>query len=207
MFESRIHAGKILVEKLRQEKITADLVLGIPRGGVVIAKEIACSLRIPLDVIIVKKLGAPLNPELAIGAIASDDVSYIDTRLATSVGADQEYIKQEIINKHHELSTRAKALRINKPKLQVKGKQVIITDDGVATGATMFAAIDWLRQNKAKKIILALPVAPKDTVDKLNKLVDQCIILDKPVFFGAVGQFYQDFSQVSDEQVIRLLNA
>lgn len=207
MFQSRSHAGKLLAGKLKTQDLHADVVVGIARGGVVIAQEIARTFQIPFDVMVVKKLGAPYNPELAIGAIAADDVTYIDEKLASSVRADKEYIKNEIKRKHHELDQREKLLRQDKPALQVKDKSVILTDDGVATGATTFASIQWLRKKQAKNIIMALPIAPPDTVKKLSSLVDKCVILETPLGFAAVGQFYQDFSEVTDEDVRRIIKS
>lgn len=205
MFESRTQAGRMLADKLIKRQTTGDVVLGIPRGGVVVAKTVAEVLGIPLDVLVVKKLGAPGNPELAIGALTLDDVTYIDHELARTVGADTAFLNQEVLTKHRELLEREKKLRRNKGPLEVTQKKVILVDDGIATGATVFAAIEWLRKHQSDRIILAIPVVAKDTAAKLRKLVDDCVFMDEPTYFGAVGQFYQIFSQVTDEEVVNIL--
>lgn len=207
MFDSRTQAGRLLADELVRRQVTADLVLGIPRGGVVVAKTVAEALGIPLDVLVVKKLGAPQNPELAIGALTHDDVTYIDHELARSVGADQVFLNQEVLMKHRELTEREKRLRGDKGPLEVSQKKIILVDDGVATGATVLAAIELLKKHRCRRIILAIPVVAKDTSDKLKQLVDECVILDEPLGFGAVGQFYRDFSEVTDEEAVEMLRS
>ncbi len=206
MFDSRTSAGTLLAAHLQKRKVKADIVLGLPRGGVVVAAEIAHTLKLPLDVVVVKKLGAPHNPELAIGAITQDGVTYIDQQLAQSVEANTNYLSNEIERKLKELQAREQLLRVGRLPLQVKNKRVILVDDGVATGATILAAIQWLKQKQVSHVLLALPVAPKDSVKKLEQLVDQCVILEKPPDFGAVGQFYKDFREVNEEEVTKILN-
>jgi len=210
MFKNREEAGRKLakkilrneeIEKLREEKI----VLAIPRGGVVIGKELAKALNCSLDVIITKKIGAPGNPELAVGAVGAMGEPVIDEALAERVGADEEYLKNQIAKIKIEIERREKEFRGNKPKLNFKDKIVILTDDGVATGATMMAAIEIIRQQNPKKIMVAVPVIARDTLDKIKALADEVICLDSPLMFFAVGQFYQDFPQISDEEVKELL--
>ncbi len=207
MFSSRIDAGRRLGQELTKRQVRADLILGVPRGGMVVAYEIAKILKLPLDALVVKKLGAPHNPELAIGALTYDDVTYIDTDLVRNLEISKEYIKQEIRRKHHEFRDRDLLLRKNKPSIVVRGKQVIVADDGVATGATLFAALEWLHKKEAKKIIVAIPVATRLTVYRIRNAVDKCVILEEPDNFGAVGEFYSDFRQVMDEEVVSLLNS
>lgn len=198
-------AKKILrneeIEKLREEKI----VLAIPRGGVVIGKELAKALNCSLDVIITKKIGAPGNPELAIGAVGALGEPVIDEALAERVGADEDYLKNQIAKIKIEIKRREKEFREDKPKLNFENKIVIITDDGVATGATMMAGIEIIRQQNPKKIIVAVPVIALDTLGKIKALADKVICLDSPLMFFAVGQFYQDFPQISDEEVKEIL--
>ena len=205
MFASREAAGKLLAEKLREVQVTADMVFGIARGGVVIAQEIAQAFHLPLEVLVIKKLGAPSNPELAIGALALDSVTYIDENFARAVGADNAFIKSEVLRKHAELKKREQMFRSGKMALNPEKKRVILADDGVATGATVMAACMWLRQKKVQQIILALPVVSQETVKKLRSQVDKCVTLEEPVDLRAVGEFYKDFREVTDEEVINIL--
>jgi len=202
MFDSRQSAGKILAQKLKEQNISAQAVYGITRGGVVVAKEIAQRLSIPLIALPIKKLGAPHNPELALGAVAPDSVSYLDSQLALVVGAEQQWIKKEIRKLNTELKEKVKLYKIDP---DYKPESVILTDDGIATGATVLVAIDWLRFKGVKTIILALPVAPAETVKKIAAKVEQIVVLETPDDFSAVGQFYREFSQVTDEDVVDLL--
>lgn len=205
MFDSRIDAGQKLAQELIKRQVKADLVLGIPRGGVVVAEKIAQKLHLPLDVVVVKKLGAPHNPELAIGALAPDNVTYIDEALVSSVGGNKKYLNEEVMRQHQALAARQQLLRQDKQELTVENRRVVLTDDGVATGATVRVAIEWLKKHHVGRIILAVPVVSQDIKDKLCALVDECVILETPEKFSAVGQFYQQFEQVSDEEVIELL--
>lgn len=205
MFESRNEAGKKLGEKLIQYKSPHTLVLGIPRGGVVIAKEVATTLGVPMDVATVKKLSAPHNPELAIGALAPDTVSYVEWRFATTMGADEAYIKEEVARKNEMLKRQEKLFRKGKGPIKVRDKTVILVDDGIATGSTMEAAIKWLRKKGAHRIVVAIPVAAFDTVKRIKPEVDQLVVLEEPKDFRAVGQFYKEFPQVEDRQVCSLL--
>jgi putative phosphoribosyl transferase len=209
MFKNREEAGKSLGEKIKREikklEIKKLLVLAIPRGGVVVGKELADKLKAPLDIIITKKIGAPGNSELAIGAVGPGGEEVVDERLAEQVGADKEYIKSQKVKIEEEIERREKELRGDKPQLDFKEKTVILTDDGVATGATMLAAIEVSRQHQPKKIIVAVPVIARDTVSKLEAQVDVVVYLEAPLMFFAVGQFYREFPQVSDEEVKELL--
>ncbi|MDP2861132.1 MAG: phosphoribosyltransferase family protein [bacterium] len=206
MFANRQEAGKLLAEKLIEEKLENPLILAIPRGGVVIGAEIARELNVDLDVFIAKKIGAPGNPELAIGAVGPDNVVIINHVLAHQVGADGGYLETEIKNLGLEVEERIKKFRQKKPKLTVENKTVVLVDDGIATGATVEVAIEWLRQKRAKTIVLAVPVAPPETIEKLTPLVGKIICLHQPSFFAAVGQFYEEFPQISDEEVLNMLD-
>lgn len=191
--------------KLKHLKGENVVVLAIPRGGVVVGVEIAKSLSCPLDITVTKKIGAPGNPELAIGAVGRGGVRVIDESLVRKVGADKEYIDQEIEKLEIEILEKEKRLRGKRKALKIKGKTVILTDDGIATGATAEAAIKVIQHQEPKKLIVAMPVAPSESVKKLKPLVDEFICLSTPALFWAVGQFYQEFEQVTDEEVIKIL--
>ena len=207
MFSSRIHAGQQLAQELVKRQVQADLVLGIARGGVVVAIEVAKTLKLPLDVLVVKKLGAPRNPELAIGALTYGDVTYIDEDLVRRLTVDKMFVVEEVKKKHHEFLKREKQMRNGKPQPRVVNERVVLVDDGIATGATVIAAVQWLRQQKARTITLALPVAPQQIVSVLVSLVDEYVILEEPENFHAVGEFYKDFQEVTDEEVKNLLGS
>lgn len=206
VFQNRVEAGKKLATKLSSYKKTKNLiVLGIPRGGVVVGKQLAEFLHSPLDVIVTKKIGAPGNPELAIGAVGAIGEPVINEELAARVGADEKYLKSQIANLKSEVARRIKEYRGNRPPLSLKNKTVIITDDGVATGATMEAAVEVVRQQNPKKIIVAIPVIARDSLAKIEAKADEIVYLDAPLMFFAVGQFYESFPQISDEEVVKLL--
>lgn len=206
MFSSRTQAGQLLAKELEKQHVGGDLVLGIARGGVVVATEISKALQISLDILVVKKLGAPSNQELAIGALTYGDVTYIDEKLTTSIGINKRFIAEEVKKKHHEFWEREKLIREGKSPPSVYQKHVILVDDGMATGATVIAGIEWLRQQKAEKVILALPVAPFQTTSRFASLVDQCVILEELENFHAVGESYKDFREVSEEEIKKLLS-
>ena len=206
MFKNREEAGKKLGERILGYKGTKNMVvLAIPRGGVVVGKELAQALNCPLDVLVTKKIGAPGNPELAIGAVGPDGTVVLNQDLALRTGADKKYLKPQTSNLKSEVARRIKDFRGDKLPLKLKNKTVILTDDGIATGATIEASIKWIKNQKPKKVILAVPVAAPDSIAKLAPLVDEVICLDQPYFFAAVGQFYQSFPQVSDDKVVQLL--
>lgn len=207
-FQDRSEAGQLLAKKFKASKYPKNLiVLAIPRGGVVTGKELVRILDCPLDVIVTKKIGAPANPELAVGAVGPIGEPIIDEKLATQVKADEKYLQSQILRLKTEVKRREKEFRGGKPPLNFKDKWVIITDDGVATGATMAAAVEIVRQQEPKKIIVAVPVIARDSLAKIENLADEVIYLQAPRLFFAVGQFYQDFKQVSDEEVIRILKS
>lgn len=205
-FRDRHQAGQLLAERLEFLKGHTDLlVLGVPRGGVVVAAEIARALAATLDVFIARKLGAPHNPELAVGAVASTEEVVLDEHLIAALGVPQPYLEAEISRQRAEIQRRMKAYRGDRPAPDFKGKTVILTDDGVATGATMRAAIQALRAKDPGELVVGLPVGPPDTIQELAEMVDRMICLHTPAFFWAVGGFYADFSQTSDAEVIALL--
>jgi putative phosphoribosyl transferase len=181
------------------------LVLAIPRGGVVVGYEIAQTLHLPLDVIIPHKLGAPYNPELAIGAITEDGSTVLDDNLITDLGVSQDYITKESERQKKEIERRLVLYRQNQPNLYLKGKDVIVVDDGIATGSTMKAALLSVKNKGARNIIVAIPVGPPSTIKELEKRANRVVCLYLPEYFQAIGQFYDDFSQTTDDEVIGLL--
>lgn len=209
IFPNRFEAGKQLADKLLEIlDLTSNsslIVLAIPRGGVVIGSQLASALKCPLEVIVTKKIGAPGNPELAIGAVGAVGEPVIDENLAARVGVDEAYLQAKIANLKSEIAKRIKEYHGDKPAINLKDKLVIITDDGVATGATIKAAIEIVRQENPQKIMVAVPVIAKDALKEIEGLADEVVYLEAPDLFFAVGQFYQEFDQVSDEEVKRLL--
>lgn len=205
LFQNRTEAGQLLAEKLKHLKGEDVVVLAIPRGGVVVGAEIAKALSCPLDIIVTKKIGAPGNPELAIGAVGPWGVRVVDRALATRTGADEEYVDQKTKQLNNEITMKEKRLRGERKPFEIKGKIVILTDDGIATGATAEAAIEVIKIQEPKKLVVAIPVAPPESVKKLKSLVDEVICISTPALFWAVGQFYQEFEQVEDEEVVQLL--
>lgn len=205
MFKDRKEAGRQLAARLKKYRSKTTLILAIPRGGVVVGKELAKVLGCLLDVIVTKKIGAPGNPELAIGAVGPDGTMVLNQELAPRTGMDKKYINEEKKVKSREVARRMRTFRKGKKPLNLAGKTVILTDDGIATGATIEAAIKWIRTQKPKKVILAVPVAAPDSLAKFTLLADEVVCLDQPYFFAAVGQFYESFPQTTDEEVIELL--
>lgn len=203
VFKDRVEAGKKLVVKLKKYK--NPIVLSIPRGGVVIGNEIAKKLKCPHDIIIARKLGAPGNPELAIGAVTAEGDLYLDEVLIEKIGADHKYILGEQERQMEEAERRESAYRSGRKKASTRGKTVILVDDGLATGATMKAAARSVKRSGAKKIVVAVPVAPKEAVERYTELGIDIVVIDTPESFWAIGQFYEDFPQVSDKEVIELL--
>ncbi len=206
VFQDRREAGRILAKELSSFKGQDDvIILGIPRGGVVVGREIAQALNVPLDVYITRKIGAPHNPELAIGAVASDGTLILDYQLAKRLGVSQDYIDAESERQRREIERRITEYRGKLPAPELKGKVVILADDGVATGATTLASIRAIRTQEPDQLILAVPVGPRDTIESLKREVDRLFCLHAPEIFWAVGAFYSIFDQTSDEEVKALL--
>lgn len=206
MLKNREEAGRLLAEKLVDYKDKDGvLVLGIPRGGIPVASELSNKLNLPLDIVVTRKLGAPGQEELAIGAIGPEGVSVFDEDLITRLQVSEEYKKSVIQKEMEEMEERIKKFRGEREIPNFKDKTVILVDDGIATGATVEAAIKYLKKKEVEKIILAVPVAPLENVDELKRLVDEFVAISIPEEFYAVGQFYKDFPQTKDEEVVRLL--
>lgn len=206
IFEDREDAGRRLAKELGEFANRKDvLVLGIPRGGVTVAFEIAQALQLPLDVFLSHKLGVPGQEELAFGAIAAGDGRYLEQRVIRAEGISPEQIERVTGEVKRMLDQRAVLYRGDRPRLQVGERTVVLVDDGIATGASMFAAVSALREMKPAMLLVAAPVAPASTCAWLRRMVDRLVCLYEPQDFYAVGQFYRNFSQVTDQEVIHLL--
>ena len=206
MFYDRVDAAEKLVKQLDNYKNLPDVVvLAMPRGGVVTGKIVADKLHVPLDIIITRKITAPGNQEYAIGAVAESGDPVLNDEVIGTMGITPDYLDKEIANEREEIDRRLNLYRGNNKSLDLKDKIVILVDDGIATGLTVQAAIEYLKTSNAKKIIIAVPVIPEDTVKQLKNKVDDLIYLDAPEQFFAVGQFYDQFEQVSDDAVVELL--
>ena len=207
-FSNRIEAGRQLAEKLDKYAGREDvIVLGLPRGGVPVAYEVAKRLRAPLDVFIARKLGVPGFEELAAGAIASGGVRVLNEDVMRAIPHADEVIEAVTAREAAELERREQIYREGRPPPELRGRIVILVDDGLATGATMRAAVKALRQGGAAKIVVAVPVGPPDTCRELEQQADETICLSTPALFQAVGQYYEDFSQTTDEDVRELLSS
>ena len=205
-FANRTEAGRLLAEKLVNYAGRADvIVLGLPRGGVPVAFEVAQRLGALLDVFIVRKLGVPGFEELAAGAIASGGVRVLNEDVMRAIPHADEAINAITARETAELERREQIYREGRPPPELRDRIVILVDDGLATGATMRAAVKALRERGAAKIVVAVPVGPPDTCHELEERADETICLSTPEFFQAVGQYYEDFSQASDEDVRELL--
>jgi putative phosphoribosyl transferase len=206
LFQDRREAGQALARELASYKGSSNLiVLGIPRGGVVVGHEIAKALGAPIDVYITRKIGAPHNPELAIGAVASDGTLIIDQQLVRRLGVDQDYIEEESKRQKDEISRRLSEYRGDRPSPELAGKIVILVDDGVATGATTLVTIRAIKAQDPSELVLAVPVGPRDSIESLRQEVDKIVCLHAPEIFWAVGAFYNVFDQTSDAEVKALL--
>ncbi|NOR56799.1 MAG: phosphoribosyltransferase [Sulfurovum sp.] len=204
---NRISAGKELAEALQSyQGLDNVIVLGLPRGGVPVAFEIAKKLKAPLDLMLVRKLGVPSYRELAMGAIASGDIKVLNPQVIHSYGISEAQIEEVEKREREELDRRAVAYRGQRPYPDLNDKIVIIVDDGLATGATMHAAIDAVHLQNPRSIVIAIPVAPPESISALRQKVDEVICPLQPTELSSIGQWYEDFSQVSDEDVTELLS-
>ena len=204
IFENRVDAGRRLAARLENYRGPDTIIFAIPRGGVVIGYEVASALGAPLDVIIPRKIGAPGQPELAIGAIG-DDISILDDDTIRYLGVSEGYIQDEIERQKQEIQRRWRLYRGDGAFPDVKGKTLVLVDDGIATGHTTMAAARALRKKDPGKLVLAVPVAPPETVGRLRQEVDELVVLETPDPFFSVGSWYHEFEQTTDEEVIDLL--
>lgn len=209
IFDNREKAGKALAEELKKRGETADIVLALPRGGVAVAREVAKELNAPMDLILVRKIGAPFNEELALGAIVEGTPphTYMNEDLVNVLKVNPSHIEQEKFKQFEEIKRQQKNYRDGQARQSVEGKKVIIVDDGIATGASVHAALVGLQSEKPARLTLAIPVASPDVVKELRDDVDELVCLHTPADFQAVGQFYRNFHQVSNDEVKRLLKS
>jgi predicted phosphoribosyltransferase len=206
IFTDRRHAGRALVQKLSDYAHRPDVVvLGLPRGGVPVAFEVARALDAPLDVFVVRKIGHPGDAELAIGAIASGGVTVLSTDLIARLGVPRSAVDAVIAREREELARREFAYRAGRPPLALDEKTVLLVDDGLATGATMRAAVAAVRKLSPRKIVVAVPVGSSQACEAAAGAAEACVCLSTPRDFGAVGEWYADFGQTADEEVRDLL--
>lgn len=209
MFTDRAEAGRQLAERLERFKGRQPIVYALPRGGVTVAVEVATALHAPLDLLLVRKLGAPGQPELGVGAVAEgpEPFVYLDYALCIETGADEDFVERSKQRELEEIERRKTLYLKGRTRPDPRWRTVIVVDDGLATGGTARAAIGALRKAGASHIVLAVPVAPPDTAEEMRAVADEVVCLDEPLMFWGVGAFYADFHQVSDEEVIRLLKS
>jgi putative phosphoribosyl transferase len=207
IFQDRKEAGEKLAEALQRFASSHPVVLALPRGGVPVAFEVARALGAPLDLVLVRKIGAPFHRELAAAAVVDGDSPelVVNEDVVEQLGITDAYLQAEGKRQIEEIERRRKAYLGGRERVPLEGRTVIVVDDGIATGATMRAALRGVRRGNPSRLVLAVPVAPPDTVDSLRAEVDDVVCLDTPAWFGAIGAFYEDFEQLSDEDVRELL--
>jgi len=207
VYKDRKDAGRQLAEKLSRYGDKTDvIVLGLPRGGVTVAYEIAKVLHCPLDILIVRKIGFPGNPELAAGAVSETGSVVFNENIVTAYGVSKAYLEQETARQQEEIARRITLYRGGAGVPLLEGKTVILVDDGVATGATLKAAISTLKEERLARLVVALPVASQSAEQELAAMADEWVCLQAPAGFMAVGQYYSDFTQVEDDDVVAMLN-
>lgn len=207
IFSDRAEAGRLLAERLAGREYEKPVVLALPRGGVPVAAEVARALDAPLDLVLVRKIGVPWQPELALAAVVdgpSPEV-VINDDVWRAAGVSEEQFEKLKARELREIDRRRRAYLEDSERVAIEGATVIVVDDGIATGATMRAALKALRRGRPKKLVLAVPVAPPETVAKLRATVDELVCLETPDPFYAIGVFYRDFAQMSDEDVVAIL--
>jgi putative phosphoribosyl transferase len=207
IFQDRRDAGRQLARALETRGYRGPVVFGLPRGGVPVAFEVARRLEAPLDVFVVRKLGAPFQPELAMGAIASGGTLVRNEEVLRMLGDSEEALSRVERKERTELERRERLYRGDRPAVSVRGREVLVVDDGLATGSTMKAAVLALRQAGAARVVVAVPVGPPDTCRELGELADEVVCLQRPSRFMAVGQWYEEFGQTTDAEVQQLLEA
>jgi len=207
LFADRVDAGRQLGMELRRRRWESPVVLGLPRGGVVVAAEVARALAAPLDVVVVRKIGAPGRPELGLGAVADGDepLALVNDELIASLRVPGEHLRQETARQLMEVRRRQSLLRNGRPAIVLHDRTAIVVDDGIATGGSMRAALRMVRRASPRKVVLAVPVAPPETLAELAPDADEIVCLVTPPDFVAVGRFYWDFRQTTDDEVIALL--
>ena len=206
LFRDRLDAGEKLADKLMDLKGERCAVIAIPRGGVVVGYAVALRLDAPLEVTVPRKIGAPGDPELAVGAVAEDGTIYVEESIASTVGVGDDWIRLEAERELEEVKRRISVYRAGKLLPRLDDYVAIVVDDGVATGATVMATVRFLRKLNPKKIVIAVPVAPPEILPKLASEADEVRCVETPSPFFAIGQFYADFSQLSDSEVLEYLS-
>jgi predicted phosphoribosyltransferase len=204
-FQDRKDAGRQLAKALLKYRGRHPVILALPRGGVPVAAEVASSLDAPLDLVIVRKIGVPTQPELAMGAVAEDDEPVRNAEVIELAGISERTFDEVCREERVEIARRRSRYLGGRARSEIKGHVAVIVDDGIATGATTLAAIRAVRKRGPKELILAVPVAPIDTIRRLHTEVDAVVCLETPEIFGAIGYFYRNFSQTSDDEVIATL--
>jgi len=207
IFQDRQDAGKQLARALLRFKASDPIVLALPRGGVPVAFEIARALEAPLDLVLVRKIGAPDQPELALGAVVDGEKTEIvvNEDVLEELALSESFVRERAAREIEEIERRRRLYLRGRDRVPVAGKTALVVDDGIATGATMRAALRAVRRRQPSRLVLAVPVAPAETVESLRSEVDEVVCLSTPSFFGAIGYFYHDFRQVDDDEVRRLL--
>ena len=206
-FRDREQAGKTLAQALKGLDGDEVVVLAIPRGGVVVGSEVAKELGATLDVIVTRKIGAPGEPEFALGAVTQTGEVILDEPSIDMLHVPQDYLDREVASQREEVKDRMRRFRGDRPIPSLKGKVVVIVDDGIATGNTVLAALRSVRMQGARSVIVAVPVGPAETIAKLAREADRVVCLETPEPFFAIGQFYSEFNQVEDDEVRRILDA
>lgn len=206
MFQDRTEAGKKLAQELQKYRGQKDVVvMGLARGGVIVAAEIAKELQLPLDVVVVRKVGAPDNEELALGAVADEGKGIFNENLIALLGVSKDYLRKETERQKEMVKDRKSKYLKGRTPVDVKNKTVLVIDDGIATGASMKVAIESMKAQKAAKVVLAVPVAAPESLREIAKEVDEVVCLLKPATFHAVGAFYKNFAQTKDDEIIKVL--
>ncbi|HLJ69303.1 MAG TPA: phosphoribosyltransferase family protein [Chloroflexota bacterium] len=205
-FPNRLEAGRRLASRLQEYRDSPAVVVGLARGGVVVGYGLAAELALPLRALVVRKIGAPSNPELALGAVSETGCLRLDAELARSTGASPDYLRDAVSAEVEEAARRQEAYRVGPGPEDVRARHAILTDDGIATGASAIVGVESLRLLGALSVIVATPVASPNAVSVLRRLADRVVVLDAPQLFYAVGVHYRDFDQVSDAEVIQCLH-
>jgi len=203
-FKDRHEAGERLAVALEMFRVTNPIVLGLPRGGVPVASEVALALGAPLDVLVVRKLGVPFRRELAMGAIGEGDALVVDNELIKALGVKAGDLQRIVGEERAELDRRVLRYRCHRPMQPLAGRTVIVVDDGIATGSTARAALQVVRSQHPQRVVMAAPVAAPDAVMLLRHEADEVVVLEQPTRFGAVGAWYENFDQTTDDEVVRL---
>jgi putative phosphoribosyl transferase len=205
IFNDRTDAAKKLVEKLLWVKDENPIILAIPRGGVITGHVISSNLGCKLDIIVSRKIGAPGNEELAIGAVMHDGSYFPNIKITRMLNVPKSFVEEGIARQRKEIEHRLMKFR-GSIEYRLSGRIVILVDDGIATGATMVVAVHWIKKQKPKKLIIATPVGSSETISELNQMADKVVVLQSPNVFNAVSDFYEVFDQVSDEEVLKIMN-